>query len=190
MLTPVRRRLAAASLALLVPALGACGFDAQTDQVYQPGVGANERGDSVDVLGAVVVSEEKGSGRFISSLVNTELDQEDQLDTITGSDVQVELPSPVALGPDSIVNLADDSVDQIAVTGEGIEAGAYTRLTLTFQSGQTTEINVPVVAAEEEFSSVGPSPSESASPSESPTESPSASPSESPSASPSESAAP
>lgn len=185
---PVRRRLAAASVALLLPTLGACGFGAQTNQVYQPAVGANEKGASVDVLGAVVVSEEKGSGTFVASLVNTEVDKDDELTGITGQDVQVELSEPVELRADDIVNLADRGV--ASVTGDRIAPGLYTRLTLEFASGQQTEINVPIVAPEEEFSEVKPAePSSSASPSESasPSGSPSGSPSESASAEPSES---
>ncbi|ROR92501.1 hypothetical protein [Nocardioides aurantiacus] len=171
----VRRRLAAASLVLLLPGLGACGFGAQTNKVYQPAVGSNARGESVDVLGAVVVSEDEGSGTFVASLVNTSLDQDDELTGITGEDVQVQLSEKVELRSDDILNLADAGA--VAVEGEGIRAGAYTRLTLEFASGQQTEINVPVVAPEEEFADVTPA-------------EPSASPSESSSASPSESASP
>lgn len=181
----VRRRLAAASLVLLLPGLGACGFGAQTNQVYQPAVGANERGESVDVLGAVVVSEEEGSGTFVASLVNTSLDQDDQLTGITGEDVEVELREPVDLQADDIVNLADAGA--ALVTGERIAAGLYTRLTLEFASGQSTEINLPVVAPEEEFSDVTPA-EPSASPSASPSES--ASPSAEASSSASESPSP
>ena len=181
---PVRRRLAAASLALLLPTLAACGFGAQTNQVYQPAVGANEKGDSVDVLGAVVVSEEEGSGTFVASLVNTELDKDDELTGITGQDVEVQLSEPVELKADSIVNLAEEGV--ALVTGDRITAGLYTRLTLQFGSGQETEVNVPIVAPEEEFSDVTPAePSGSSSPSSSPSASESASESASPSESPS-----
>ncbi|KQT92295.1 hypothetical protein ASG49_10240 [Marmoricola sp. Leaf446] len=175
----VRRRLAAASLVLLLPTLGACGFGAQTNKVYQPAVGANARGASVDVLGAVVVSEDEGSGTFVASLVNTSLDQDDELTGITGEDVQVQLTAPVELRADDLLNLADSGA--AAVEGEGIRAGSYTRLTLEFGSGQQTEINVPVVAPEEEFADVTPA---------EPSSSTSSSPGSSPSASPSESASP
>ena len=70
MLTSARRRLAAVALVLLVPLLGACGFGYQTDQVYQPSVGVNDRDGTVDVLGAVVVSSADGQGTFVASLVN------------------------------------------------------------------------------------------------------------------------
>ena len=73
MLTPVRRRLAALALVLLVPGLGACQY--QTDQVYQPGVGVNNRDGTVDVLGAVVVSSTDGKGTFVASLVNQDLEE-------------------------------------------------------------------------------------------------------------------
>lgn len=178
---PVRRRLAAASMVVLLPGLGACGFGAQTNKVYQPAVGANVQGEAVDVLNAVVVSDDEGSGTFVASLVNTSLDEDDQLTGITGEDVEVQLGEPVDLRADDIVNLADAGA--ALVSGERIAPGLYTRLTLEFASGQQTEVNVPVVAQEEEFADITP-----AEPSSSPSASPSGSPSESPSASPSESA--
>ena len=66
-LPPVtRRRIAAASLVLLVPVLAACSSsEYQTDQVYQPGVGVNERSGTVDVLGAVVVRTSEGEGSHV-----------------------------------------------------------------------------------------------------------------------------
>ena len=188
---PVRRRLAAASLAVLLPGLGACGFGAQTNQVYQPAVGANVQGEAVDVLNAVVVSEDEGSGTFVASLVNTSLEDDDQLTGITGNDVQVELSEPVDLRSDDIVNLADAGV--ALVTGDRIAPGLYTRLTLEFASGQQTEVNVPIVAQEQEFADITPAePSASASPSESSSESssPSADTSREASPSPSESPSP
>ena len=51
MKSPIQRRVAIAAL-LLAPALTACGFSEQTDQVYQPAVGVNDRSDTVYVLSA------------------------------------------------------------------------------------------------------------------------------------------
>ena len=62
--------LTAAALALTAPALTSCGFDYATDRYYTPANGANNRDGAVDVLGAVVVSTEPGSGTFIASLSN------------------------------------------------------------------------------------------------------------------------
>lgn len=164
MLTPVRRRLAALALVLLVPALGACDFAYQTDKVYQPAVGVNDRAGTVDVLGAVVVSATDGSGTFIASLVNKDAEETITLTSVTGTTgLQVQLVSPVEVKPGTLVNLADKGV--ASVGGESVVAGAFVRLTLTFDNGQKTEINAPVVDRAEEFSEVRPAiPSSSSTP--------------------------
>ena len=131
-------------MVLLVPTLGACGFDYQTDQVYQPGVGVNNRDGSVDVLGAVVVSSTDGEGTFVASLVNKS-DNDDTLESVTGEDLQAQVSSPVEVKADTLVNLADTGA--VSVTGENVEPGKFVRLTLQFEGGQKTEVNVPVVPA-------------------------------------------
>jgi len=164
MLTPVRRRLAALALVLLVPSLGACGFGYQTDKVYQPAVGVNNRSGTVDVLGAVVVSGSDGSGTFVTSLVNKDRDQAATLTSVTGeSGVQTQVTSPVKVEPQSLVNLAE--MGAVSVSGESIRAGGFVRLTLEFDTGQKTEVNAPIVDKSEEFSTVRPAiPSTSATP--------------------------
>ena len=161
MLTPVRRRLAPLALVLLVPGLGACAY--QTDQVYQPGVGVNNREGTVDVLGAVVVSSTDGEGTFVASLVNSDLEEADELTGVTGEDLQVQLAEPVEIQPEGLVNLADSGA--VSVTGDEIEPGRFARITLTFASGQETEVNAPVVEEAGEFSDIEPArPSPSATP--------------------------
>jgi hypothetical protein len=150
MLTPVRRRLAALAVVLLVPGMGACTY--QTSQVYQPGVGVNERDGTVDVLGAVVVGSTAGRGTFVASLVNNDLEESDRLVGVTGEDVEVQLSAPIEVEPESLVNLADSAA--VGVTGESVEPGRFVALTLTFESGQTSELNVPVVSNEEEYADV------------------------------------
>ena len=168
MLTPVRRRLAAVATVLLVASLGACDY--QTDQVYQPGVGVNNRDGSVDVLGAVVVSSKDGEGTFVASLVNSDVQSANTLTDVTGDDLEVKLSAPVEIKPDTLVNLADTGA--VSVTGQSIEPGRFARITLVFESGQETEVNAPVVPFENEYAEITP-----ASPSTSPSTSPSASPS-------------
>ncbi len=153
--TSVRRRLAAAALTLLVPVLGACGFGYQTDQVYQPSVGVNERDGSVDVLGAVVVSGISGTGTFVASFVNQDLDEPVRLVSVSGGEgLQAELVREVEIGPESLVNLADAGA--VRVSGEAVELGRFVELTLEFDNGQRTDVNVPVVNRTGEFSDVSP----------------------------------
>ena len=171
MLPPVRRRLAALATVLLVPVLGACGpsgFNSnyQTDEIYQPGIGVNERSGTVDVLGAVVVSTSSGRGTFVAGLANNDLEQDDTLNSITGEDVQVTVSTPVQVPAEGFVNLAESGA--VSVTGESVRPGEFVRLTLEFASGQTTEINAPVVPYEGEYTDIKPASAPSASPSASP----------------------
>ena len=129
MLTPLRRRVAALAMVLLAPVLGGCGIagihgnDYQTDQVYQPAVGVNNRSGVVDVLGAVIVSGSDGSGTFIAQM------------------------------------------GAVGVSGEAVQAGGFARLTLTFDTGQSTMLNVPIVDRNQEFSGIAPAiPNSSATP--------------------------
>ena len=173
MSTPVRRRLrhvlAGASLALLLPALAACGFNYQTDQVYQPSVGVNNRDGNVDVLGAVVVSGIDGQGTLVASLANKDETKSDTLTAVDPADssagLTTHLEAPVEVKPGALVNLADTG--SVSVSGSPVIPGAFARLVLKFQSGQETEINVPVVPQRDFYSDIepaNPSPSASATP--------------------------
>lgn len=167
MLTPLRRRLAAAApllLVLFVPSLAACGFNYQTDKVYQPAVGVNNRSGNVDVLGAVVVSGTDGSGTFVATLVNKASGQPATLTGLTGpAGTTTRFTAPVQVQPGALVNLADAGA--VAINGDAVKAGGWVRLTLEFQDGQTTKVNAPVVDRTGEFSQVSPAmPSSSSTP--------------------------
>jgi hypothetical protein len=154
---PARRRprLAAAFLVILVPALGACGFNEQTDRVYQPSVGVNNRQGVVDVLGAVVVSGTDGSGTFVASLDNKDQTKSQTLTGITGADgVEVTLVKKVEVPPGELVNFANMGV--ASVSGHTIQAGGFARLTLEFESGQSAQVNAPIVAPEQQYSEITP----------------------------------
>jgi len=170
MLTSTRRRLGAVALVLLIPLLGACGFGYQTDQVYQPGVGVNNRDGTVDVLASVVVFVGEGKGTFVATLVNKDPEKDDKLVSVSGEDVRAQLTAPIDIPAGGLVNLADSGA--IGLEGDTIEPGAFVRVTLTFESGQSSEVNAPVVPHTDEFSDArlyeAPTPSESASPSETP----------------------
>ncbi len=192
MLRPVRRRLAALAMVLLLPTLGACGFGYQTNQVYQPAVGVNDRADDVNILGAVVVSGSDGAGTFVATFVNINSSEPAKLTSISGADdLTINIVKPVEIAPEELVNLAP--LGAIGVSGESIAAGGFARLTLEFDTGQKTMLNVPIVDKDEEFGDIRaaiPSSSPSPSPSSSPSSSPSASPSPSPGSSSSPSPAP
>jgi hypothetical protein len=199
-------RLVAGALVLALPLLGSCGFDKATDRVYTPAAGVNDRDGDVDVLSAVIVSAQADSGTFIASMSNNlaKADDSRTLTSVAGagdwsdltvdpSDLSVEIP------PRGFVNLVDE--DPITVRGD-FTPGEVAQLTLTFDSGDSVTMDVPVVyacnyyegldsSASEESESAGPSDSPSPGEvSESPSDSPSASSSASSSTSSSESASP
>jgi hypothetical protein len=192
-------RLLAGALVLALPLLGSCGFDKATDRVYTPAAGTNNREGDVKVLAAVIVAAQADSGTFIASLSNDDPKLEDA--TLTGvagagdwSDLTVE-PSDLSIDIPArgFVNLVDE--DPITVRGD-FTPGEAAELTLTFESGDSVTMDVPVVYACNYYEGLDKSasePSESASATSSPSPgdvSPSASSSESPSDTSSQSAAP
>lgn len=177
-----RRRAAVAAL-LLLPALASCGvsFDAQTDEVYNPAQGVNNRKGTVDVLNALIVSGTDGTGRLIAGLAN-EVDADDKLTGVTGGDSSQGLQITVGQGETTIpgqgfLQLADDEAPMIEVIGDPavVKPGQFLRVVLSFENGEAAELNVPVVAPGEDFAYVelptgGASTSESPVPTDEPTE--------------------
>lgn len=162
--------LTAAALALTAPALTSCGFDYATDRYYTPANGANNRDGDVDVLGAVIVSTAPGSGTFIASLSNNSTAEPASLTELAagdGSDVTAADFEPVEIAPGALVNLADPPAD-LAVTGD-LEAGDFVALTLTFDNGETTDVEVPVVPNSGDFEGLDGEPAPADEPSESET---------------------
>jgi hypothetical protein len=157
-----RRRTAKASVvvtaAVLALGLSSCGFNAPTDQIYNPPIGVNETGGNVDVLNAVIVSGSNGSGSLIATLVNENPKRDDTLTNITGAasdQVTVSPPSRTTIPAGGLLNLAD--AGGASVTGGAVKAGAFVRLTLSFQHGQSVEIDVPVYPPTGPFANVSPS---------------------------------
>src|SRR5687768_11364967 len=144
----LRRSLALVTGALLLTApLASCGFDPATNRVNTISQGTSDRDGSVDVLNAVVVSADEGSGVFVTTLVNNDLEDEASLDSMAADDaeaVQVgEFPA-VTVDPNGLVNLAADGQEPIAVEGE-LAAGDVIPMTLQLSGGQVVQLDVPVV---------------------------------------------
>jgi hypothetical protein len=146
---PTLRRAAIAAL-LLAPVLTACGFSEQTDQVYQAAVGPNFRNGDVDILNALIVSGQDGSGTFAGTLVNAK-DTDDRLDSVTGDGI-VASRRTVDVPASGVARLAESGA--LTLRGDAIKPGAYVRLTFVFGNGQTTTLDVPVVAAEGDYADV------------------------------------
>ena len=148
-----RRKLAIAigALVLAVPGLSACGFNYATDREYTPGNGTNDLTGVVDVLNAVIVAEEDGSGTFVASLSNNAPAEAIAFEALSfGSNSTIEVApfEPVAVPPMGLVNLAEGQ--GIKVAG-AIVKGDFIELSLSFSDGETADMDVPVVAAQYEY---------------------------------------
>ena len=142
-------RLVAGALVLALPLLGSCGFDKATDQEYTQAAGINDRDGDVDVLSAVIVAAQPDSGTFVASLNNNLPTDDFELTGVAGSgdwsDLTVD-PSDlsIAIPGRGFVNLVNE--DPITVSGD-FEAGQVAELTLTFDSGDSVTMDVPIVFA-------------------------------------------
>lgn len=140
------RVLAAAGALALATTLSSCGFDLATDRVYTPGAGVNDRDADVDVLGAVVVSGQEGSGTFIASFANNDQEQQATVTSIAGtgadSDVKATDFTTITVPAGGLVNLADEG--GVVLTGDQVASGGFLELSIGFGDGSSVEVDVPV----------------------------------------------
>lgn len=184
MKSPRRHRVASVAALLLVPMLAACGFNYQTDKVYQPATGTDNRTGQVYILNAMVVTVDGKQGTFAGTLVNESQTRATKLVSVTGPSIQGST-TQVKLPPNSSTNLADTG--QISVSGPAIKAGYFVSMNFEFSNGQSTQMDVPVIARTGPYGEVS-LPQSSSSPSSSPSATSSPSSSASPSATSSPSA--
>lgn len=146
-----RLALVVGALALAVPSVASCGFNYATDRENTIANGVSNKDGDVDVLNAVVVSSEEGSGTFIATLVNNLSDQTITLTTLgfgSNSTMAVAGFEPIAVPPHGAVNLADGQ--GIKVSGD-FSTGDFVSLSLTFDNGETADMKVNVVADDDEY---------------------------------------
>jgi hypothetical protein len=153
----LRRSIVAAVVVLATPALVSCGFDAPTDQVYTPAVGVNDRSGTVDVLNAMVVSGDDGSGTLVAALVNNDQADDDALTGVGGAGqdqaANVTLPGgQVDVPAGGLVQLADEG--NVTVEAERVTPGNFVELQFTFERGETITVKAPVVANEGDYADV------------------------------------
>lgn len=134
---------------LVVGALSGCGtgMDAQTNAIYDPGDGVNERGGGVDVLNALLVANPDGTGTVSAALLNNG-QEPDEVTEVTvsadGEELTVDtsgLPVELPPSPRAPLNIEDEA----ALYVEDIEAGYFVTLSMQFQNAAPVEIEVPVV---------------------------------------------
>ncbi len=148
-----RRSLALAAGSLLLAAqVSACGFSNATDEIYQSSEGVDYRKGPLDVLSAVVVSAQEGSGTFIATFSNNEEDTDTVVQAIAGGTddaaLQISGFTPIEVPARAFVNLADDP--SIAVKGE-FSAGQYVDVKITFDNTDAIDMSIPVVADEYQY---------------------------------------
>lgn len=143
-------------LLLLVGALSACGYDAPTNRINAIAAGASDRSARVDALGIRVLSASAGEGRIIGALANNTA-EEAALTQVGGEVVTTQQFEPVSIPGGESVNLADENVTAIQVTGDFV-AGEVVSMDLTFDTSETLTLNVPVVKYCGQYTQV-PSPS-------------------------------
>lgn len=138
--------LAVGALLLATPALSSCGFNLATDRVNTTQHGATNRDKAVDVLAAVIIAEQPGSGTLSARLVNNSTDTT-ELESIegTGTDLSVSTIEPTEIPEGGALDVADLG-DGIRLDGDYI-AGDFVSLTLTFSNGDQVPLDVPVVKA-------------------------------------------
>ena len=139
---------AAGALLLAAPVLSSCGFNYATDRPYTPGAGTNDQDGEVDVLGAVVVSAEDGSGTLVTTFSNNSEEEPATVSAIAGGGDDAGLTigdfDPIEIAPGGYVNLASED-SPITVEGE-FTPGEFLSLEFTFGDGTSSSFDVPAVA--------------------------------------------
>jgi hypothetical protein len=146
----VRRSIAAAAVLLAAPALSSCGvsFGAQTDQVYNPSVGVDDRSGQVDVLNALIVSGTNGSGTVVATLVNNDQQTDDTLKGVAGAGkdagMTVKPGGDTTIPAGGVLNLATRGA--VTIRGQRVVPGNFVTITFSFDRAQSVTLDVPVVS--------------------------------------------
>ena len=147
--SPRLRSAAATLLAATSLALAGCietGDDAQTNQQYQAGVGANLRTGEVQLYNTLVVDNSDGTATLSAVVVNTS-EETQKLDAVTattpdGTTVKTQV-APAIIGPGDSFNTGPAAT--VVLTGDAVGAGDYVSLTFTFDQAGDVRIEAPVV---------------------------------------------
>jgi len=155
----MRRSLAltAGALMLAVPTLSSCGFNYATDEIYTASAGTDVRTSDVDVLNAVIVSDQENVGAFIATFSNNNQKQPDRVVAIAGggdTTLTVSGMHPINLAPGGYVSLADNH-QGIVVQGT-FKAGDFVSVSVDFGNAESVTFLVPVVAAEGPYADLAP----------------------------------
>lgn len=140
----LRRTLVLTISAILLVALTGCVKQFATDRPYTPSAGTNSQDASVDVLNAVIVASDDGSGTFIATFANNEPEETtfQALEGIDQTQVTADKFSPMDIPADGALNLATDG--GVELSGD-FALGNFVPLSVQFGNGEQVEMQVPVV---------------------------------------------
>ena len=125
-------------------------FDAQTNQIYQPAIGSDNRHHDVYVLDALVVTDGTNLGTISAGLVNEVVHRGDALIRVTADSAdgnrvhgmirggQVRLPSQ------QLVQLADTG-DVTLSAAKPLNIGGSITVTFTFRNAAPVTLDLPIV---------------------------------------------
>ena len=133
-------------------------MDAQTNQQYQPGTGANLRTGQVQLYNALAVDNGDGTATLSTVVVNTS-ERTQKLDaasatTADGAPVESQI-GPAIIGPGDSFNTGPEAT--VVFTGD-MTAGDYVTVTLAFNRAGDVTIDAPVVTRSEMYSDVAETP--------------------------------
>ncbi|MGN6302042.1 MAG: hypothetical protein ACTHN8_13250 [Angustibacter sp.] len=150
-----RQGARALALAAAVSALSACGYFSQTttELNYNPSDGVSASVGDVGARNLLVVGDKGSEGLVSGALVNTGSSDATVTITAPGS------PQPVqiSVSPGQLVSLGSGTDQRSVVVGNLKQpAGSLVKITLSSPQGGEVSVDVPVVAPQNEYSTVTP----------------------------------
>ena len=139
---PRRSTAIVAGALLLSGGLSSCGFDYATNRVNTISSGVNDRDGEVDVLAAAIISAAPDSGVFVATFANANQQVPIALTGLGGEATPIEALDPLVVAPQGAQSLYQ--LGGIPISGD-VGLGDFVSVELTFDSGQTTTIEVAVM---------------------------------------------
>lgn len=135
-------------------ALTSCG-NAQTDEQYQAGVGANVRTGSVQLFNAVAVTNGDGTATLSASVLNRTgktIKLTAASGTLSNGTKVTARTTPALIGAGQVKDTGP--AGNVVIKASKLTAGEYLKLTLTFTEGNKATVDAPVVARSSVYADV------------------------------------
>lgn len=138
-----RRLLTYLTTLAMIGVLAGCG---SPDLKYEPAIGSNARTPTIQALSLAVVTNDKGVGTLVGSVLNEAKETDHLIDVKAASDngpITTRLPAgPVALPHDELVKLATQNA--VMLRSDNVRQGFWIDLTLRFDNSAPMELKAPV----------------------------------------------